>query len=85
MNFTFLGKSHDLHVKDLFASSLVIPPNFLDPISGNLIPATTADPSNGGCCGQVLGTDLMKNFAYCLDGCSQHSFTPSSKVMNCLD
>ena len=79
-----MGKSPDLLIKDLFASSLVIPPNFMDPLSDHVVPATTVDPSNGGCCGKILATDLMKNFAYCLDECSQHSFSPSSQVMRCL-
>ena len=38
------------------------------------------DPSNGGRCGDVVATPLMENFAYCLDMCNRHSFTPSSQV-----
>ena len=76
-----MGKSPDLLKKDLYASTLIIPPNFISTISGLPVPATTVDPSDGGRCGGVVATDLMKNFAYCLEMCSQHSLTPSSQVM----
>ena len=84
IEFHSYGTSPDLLIKDLYQSTLVTPPNFtFQDQDGNTIspPATTVDPSNGGRCGDVVATDLMKNFAYCLDMCSQHSFSPSSQVM----
>ena len=75
-----IGKSPDPLVKLLYFPTLIKPPNFIN--QAGVLDVTTVDPSNGGRCGDVVATDLMKNFAYCLDMCSQHSFKPSSQVIN---
>lgn len=68
-----------LDVQNLYFSTLIRPPNLPTALSTALGPPTTVDPSNGGRCGDVAATPTMENFAYCLDMCVQHSFTPSSQ------